>query len=246
MWPFRRIGDYMKPILDIRFFEIGIKNYIYGDAVLALAKTADRCAKKYRIPVLFIAPYADIRRVAENTDHLIILAPYMDTLKPGRGMADVLPESIKAAGAKGVVINHCERPLSLSAIVLTIERARQLDLLSFVCAGSVSEARAIAQFAPDIINPEPPELIGTGKTCSEAFIREVTRAIHEISPHTLIELAAGITSGRQVYDLVYAGAQAVGVSSGILNAKDPHSMVEEMISNMRHACDDLSRKGKIS
>ncbi len=45
----------------------------------------------------------------ENTKHLIVLAPYMDTLRPGRGMADILPEGLKEAGAKGVVINHCEK-----------------------------------------------------------------------------------------------------------------------------------------
>ena len=44
-------------------------------------------AEKYDIDVLMTTPYADIRRVAENTKNLIVLAPYMDTLRPGRGMA---------------------------------------------------------------------------------------------------------------------------------------------------------------
>lgn len=95
------------------FFEIGVKNYLYGDAVLALAEAADRCAEEHDVDVLFIAPYADIRRVAERTSRLVVLAPYMDTLRPGRGMADVLPESLRAAGAHGVVVNHVERPMSL-------------------------------------------------------------------------------------------------------------------------------------
>jgi len=93
------------------FFETGIKNYIYGDAVLEYAKVVDAAAAKYDIDVLFIAPYTEIRRVAENTENLIVIAPYMDTLRPGRGMADVLPEAIKTAGAKGVVVNHSERPM---------------------------------------------------------------------------------------------------------------------------------------
>ena len=49
------------------FFEIGTKNYIYGDDVLKLAMAADEMAEKYDIDVLFTTPYADIRRVAENT-----------------------------------------------------------------------------------------------------------------------------------------------------------------------------------
>lgn len=230
----------MKPQIKAPFFEIGVKNYIFGDQVLELAKTADACAKKYDIDVFFIAPYTEIRRVTDCTDRLIVLAPYMDTLRPGRGMADVLPEAVKAAGAKGVVINHCERPMSLSAIKQTIDRARELELISFVCADTTAEAKAIAQLHPDIMNPEPSELIGTGRTCDQAYIQEVTRAIKEISPDTIVELAAGISSGRQVYDLICAGAQAVGAASGIVNSPNPQAMAEEMISSVRRAYDDVT------
>ena len=103
----------MKPVIRTPYFEIGTKNYVYGDTVLEYAKAADKAAEKYDIDVLFITPAVEIRRVVENTKHLIVLAPYMDTLRPGRGMADILPEALKAAGAQGVVINHCEKPMSL-------------------------------------------------------------------------------------------------------------------------------------
>jgi triosephosphate isomerase len=105
----------MKAKIRVPFFEIGIKNYFYGDQILELAKTADAASKKYDIDIIMITPYTEIRRVAENTG-LFVFAPYMDTLRPGRGLADVLPEALKAAGAKGVVVNHCERPMALSAI----------------------------------------------------------------------------------------------------------------------------------
>ena len=66
------------------FFEIGTKNYIYGDDVLALAKRADELAEKYDIDVLFTTPYCDIRRVAENTKNLIIIAQcYIRFVKTG-------------------------------------------------------------------------------------------------------------------------------------------------------------------
>ena len=100
----------MKPKIRVPFFETSVKNYIYGDAVYEMALAADRAAKEYDVDVLFISPYTEIRRIAEHTDRLIVLAPYMDILRPGRGMADVLPEALKAAGAQGVVLNHCERP----------------------------------------------------------------------------------------------------------------------------------------
>jgi triosephosphate isomerase len=222
----------------VPFFEIGIKNYVYGDKVLELANAADGASLKYDIDVLFIAPYTEIRRTVENTKRIIVLAPYMDILRPGRGMADVLPEAIKAAGAKGVVINHCERPMSLAAVRKTIDRANELELLTFACADSIAEAQAIAQLHPDIINPEPTELIGSGKTSGMGYVKETIKVIKEIYPDILVEQAAGISSGRQVYDLIFAGAEAAGMASGIFNAPDPLKMVDEAIYNVRKAFDD--------
>lgn len=226
------------------FFETGIKNYIYGDAVLEYARVVDAAAAKYDIDVLFIAPYTEIRRVAENTKKLIVLAPYMDTLRPGRGMADVLPEAIKAAGAKGVVINHCERPMTLSAIKQTIDRANELDLLSFACADSIPEAKAIAQLHPDIINPEPSELIGSNEASDMKYVIETLKVIKDLFPDILVEQAAGITNGRQVYEFIMAGNDAAGSASGILNSPDPYAMADEMISFVRKAKDDLAKKKK--
>lgn len=223
------------------FFETGVKNYIYGNAVLEYAKIMDAAAEKYDIDVLFIAPYTEIRRVAESTKHLIVLAPYMDTLYPGRGMADVLPEAIKAAGAKGVVMNHCERPMSLPAIKKTIDRANELGLLTFACADSIAEAKAIAQLQPDIINPEPTELIGSGKSSDMSYVIETLNVIRNIARDILIEQAAGISNGQQCYDFIVAGNDAVGSASGILKSHDPAKLVDEMLSNVRRAANDLNK-----
>jgi len=233
----------MKPQIRTPYFEIGTKNYIYGDTVLEYAKAADAAAEKYDIDVLFITPCTEIRRVVENTKHLIVLAPYMDTLRPGRGMADILPEGLKAAGAKGVVINHCEKPMSLPAMKATIDRARELDFLVFACADTVDEAKAIAQLHPDILNPEPSELIGgTGGVSDMGYVKEMLREIKAIDPNIMVEQAAGITNGQQVYDFIMAGSEAAGAASGIMNAKDPIAMIDEMIAATRRAADDLKKQ----
>ncbi|HHW31607.1 MAG TPA: triose-phosphate isomerase [Clostridiaceae bacterium] len=234
----------MKPKIRTPFFEIGTKNYIYGDAVLELAKAADAAAKKYDIDVLFIAPYTELRRIVENTDNLIVLAPYMDTLRPGRGMADILPEAIKATGAVGVVVNHCERPMTLSAIKKTIERAHELDMIAFACADSVAEMKAIAHLNPDIINPEPTELIGSGTASDLSYVLESVKAIKSINPNILVEQAAGITTGQQVYDFIMAGSEGAGSASGILLSDDPFAKLEEMVAAVRKAADDLAKKNK--
>lgn len=232
----------MKPVIRTPYFEIGTKNYVYGDTLLEYAKAADRAAEKYDVDVLFITPAVEIRRVVENTKHLIVLAPYMDTLRPGRGMADILPEALKAAGAQGVVINHCEKPMSLPQMKKTIDRARELDFLVFACADTLEEAKAIAQLHPDIINPEPSQIIGGGNGVSPMdYVKDSIRVIKEIYPDILVEQAAGITNGQQVYDFIMAGSEAAGAASGIMNAKDPVAMIDEMIAATRRAADDLKK-----
>jgi len=233
----------MKPVIRTPYFEIGTKNYIYGDKVLEYALAADRAAERYDVDVLFICPAVEIRRVAESTKHLIVLAPYMDTLRPGRGMADVLPEGLKAAGAQGVVINHCEKPMSLPQMKKTIDRARELDFLVFACADTLDEAMAIAQLHPDIINPEPSAIIGGGNGVSPmAYVKASIDAIKAVDPSILVEQAAGITNGQQVYDFIMAGSEAAGAASGIMNAKDPLAAIDEMIAATRRAADDLKKE----
>lgn len=232
----------MKPQIRVPYFEIGTKNYVYGDSLLEYAIAADKAAEKYDIDVLFICPAVEIRRVCEHTKNLIVLAPYMDTLRPGRGMADILPEGLKAAGAQGVVINHCEKPMSLPQMKATIDRARELDMLVFACADTLSEAKAIAQLHPDIINPEPSEIIGGGNGVSPmAYVKDSIRVIKEIYDDIMVEQAAGITNGQQVYDFIMAGSEAAGAASGIMNAADPIAMIDEMIAATRRAADDLNK-----
>lgn len=233
----------MKPTIRAPYFEVGTKNYVYGDTLLEYAIAADKAAEKYDIDVLFICPAVEIRRVREHTKNLIILAPYMDVLRPGRGMADVLPEGLKAAGAQGVVINHCEKPMSLPQMKATIERARELDFLVFACADTLAEAKAIAQLHPDIINPEPSEIIGGGNGVSSmAYVKDSIRVIKEIYADIMVEQAAGITNGQQVYDFIMAGSEAAGAASGIMNAEDPLAMIDEMIAATRRAADDLKKE----
>ena len=59
----------------------------------------------------------------------------------------------------------------------------------------------------------------------------------------MVEQAAGITCGQEVYDFIMAGSEAAGAASGIINAADPIAMIDEMIAATRRAADDI-KKGK--
>ncbi len=223
------------------FFEIGPKSYLYGNDVIELAKAADAASEKYGVDIIFTTPVVEIARVKAATKHIHVFAPHMDPIKPGRGLADILPESLVAAGAEGVMLNHCEKPVTLSVLKETIKRAEEVGLSTIVCADSLAEAGMIAMLGPDIIVAEPSELIGTGVSVGSEYVEAATRAVKDVNPDILVLTAAGIANGADVYNTIKAGADATGSSSGVAKAADRAAMVDEMISAVRKAWDE--RKG---
>lgn len=224
--------------VKLPFFEIGPKSYLYGDDILELAKAADAASEKYGVDIIFTTPIVDIRRVREATKNIHVFAPHMDAIVPGRGLADVLPESLVAAGADGVMLNHCEKPLTFDVLEKTIERANEVGLTTIVCADSLAEASKIATLSPDIIVAEPSELIGTGVSVGKEYVEAATKSVKDVNPDILVLTAAGIAGGEDVYNTIIAGADATGSSSGVAKAKDRGAMVDEMISAVRRAWDE--------
>jgi len=220
------------------FFEIGPKSYLYGQDVIDLAIAADKASEKYGVDIIFTCPIVEIARVKAATRRIHVFAPHMDPLKPGRGLADILPESLVAAGAEGVMLNHVEKQVTLSALKATIARADEVGLATIVCADSMAEASMIAKLRPNIIVCEPSELIGTGVSVGSEYVEAAMHAVKDVDPEIMVLTAAGIANGTDVYNTIKAGADATGSSSGVAKAADRAAMVDEMISAARKAWDE--------
>ena len=224
------------------FFEIGPKSYLYGQDVIDLAIAADAASEKYDVDIIFTTPIVEIARVKAATKRLHVFAPHMDPIYPGRGLADILPESLVAAGAEGVMLNHVEKPVTFEVLGETIKRAEEVGLTTIVCADSMADASKIATLAPDIIVAEPSELIGTGVSVGPEYVKAATDAVKNVNKDILVLTAAGIANGQDVYNTIIAGADATGSSSGVAKAADRAAMVDEMIAAVRKAWDE--RNGK--
>ncbi|MDD4200034.1 MAG: triose-phosphate isomerase [Eubacteriales bacterium] len=219
------------------FFEIGPKAYLYGDDVLELAKIADAASAKYDVDIIFTTPFTQIRRVSENTENIFVFAPHMDPIKPGKGLADILPEEIASCGASGVMLNHSERAVTYTVLKKTIVRAKEVGLLTIVCADSIDEIKATALLKPDIIVAEPVELIGTGVKSEKGYVMASIDAVKAIDPEILVLQGAGIKSYDDVYKTIFLGAEATGSSSGVATAADKAAIVDDMIRAVREAWD---------
>ena len=218
-------------------FTVNFKAYIYGKAALKFSRAAERISRKYDVPLIVVPQIVDIARIAEGTD-LLVFAPHIDPIRPGRGTGTVLAEAVKEAGAVGTMLNHAERRLSLSEIEEAIKRADEVGLASMVCADKPEDVPAIASFYPNIIGTEPPALIGTGKSVgrmNKDFVINSVKTVKKINPNIIVGSGAGVVTGNDVAEIIRLGAEATGATSGILKAKDPVKVLEEMIKALKQA-----------
>lgn len=192
--------------------------------------------KKNDIDVIVDPQSVDIRLIAENTSKRIhVYAQHIDGIPIGRGMGTVLAEAVKEAGAVGVMLNHAEKKLSIQEIGTAIKRADEIGLATMVCGDTYNEIKEIAKLSPNIIVAEPSELIGTGRAANKNYVDECIRIIRSINPDILVLPSAGISNGQDCYNIIKLGAEATGSSSGIVKAKNPAAMAEEMITAVRRA-----------
>lgn len=212
------------------FFCVNPKAYLYGEAAVALAKIVDDLAIAYDLDVFFTAQHVDASAIIAATKRLLVTVQHMDSLVPGPGMGYILPEALAAAGVKAVFLNHCEHPLTYEQLQATIQRAKEVGLMTIVCANSIEEGQAAALLEPTIIVCEPSELVGTGKTSDEDYRRHIQQAILAISPKPLILQAAGISTVADVLSALAAGADGTGGTSGIVCHDNPEQIVAEMLA----------------
>jgi triosephosphate isomerase len=69
------------------------------------------------------------------------------------------------------------------------------------------------------------------------LVARANQAIWQVDPRIRILHGAGISNARDVYNIIAAGAQAAGSTSGILMAPDPYAMLDEMVHAVRLAWD---------
>lgn len=221
----------MKPPL----FVVNFKAYIYGRRAVAFCKEAENISRRYDVPIIVAPQVVDIARIAAETK-LLVFAPYIDPIKPGRGTGSVLAEAVKEAGAEGVMLNHAERRMTISDIAKAVERADEVGLVTMVAADKPEDLPAILACDPNIIGTEPPALIGSGQSVGrmdKKFVADSIQAVKKVNSKIIVGSGAGVSSGDDVAEIVRLGAEMTGATSGILAAKDPVRVLDEMIRALK-------------
>ncbi|MFQ6063913.1 MAG: triose-phosphate isomerase [Candidatus Bathyarchaeia archaeon] len=208
-----------------------------GRRAVKLAETAEKVSIETDTCIGLAPQLVDIASVA----HLVTLpvfAQHIDPITPGSFTGHILPEAVKVAGATGTLINHSERRLKLTDIDTTVRRAREVGLVSVVCANNPEVSAAVAALKPDMLAVEPPELIGTGIPVSKAkpdVVSGTVELVKEVNSDVVVLCGAGITRGEDVSAALRLSTEGVLVASGIVKAKNPYKVLLEFAEAVTRA-----------
>jgi len=216
---------------------LNLKNYpeVQGEGSLKIAKAAQEVSLRTGVMVIVAPPGPMVALVASRVS-IPVFSQSVGVESGGKTTGAFLPESVKAAGAKGTLLNHSESPLPLSELRRLVPRLQGLSLEVCLCAGTTAKAVVLAGLEPGYIAIEPPELIGSGVAVSKARPELVSQSVSKVRDTGFrgkILCGAGIVNGEDVAKAVELGAEGVLVSSSVVKAHDWKSKIEELAHSLK-------------
>lgn len=185
-----------------------------------ISEICEEVAAENGVSIAVCPPMVQLSTISRQVD-IPVLSQHVDPLGPGSKTGWVTPSMVKAAGAKGTLINHSEHPMANSDIEKAVELCRKLDLVTVVCADTAKRAMELAAFRPDFIAVEPPELIGGDISVTKAkpeVVSEAVKAVHMIDSSIKVLCGAGVKTGEDVRLALELGAEGVLLASGVVKA----------------------------
>ncbi len=189
-----------------------------------------------------VAQASDVRiAVAPQTAHLDAVsntgvetwAQHMSPIEAGSHTGSTWAGAVVDAGASGTLLNHSERRLRLADIDAALDRARNANLETIVCANNPKQIAAVTALQPDGVAVEPPALIGTGTPVSTAdpeVVQDAVTAAKAVDDSVDVLCGAGISTGEDVVAAADLGATGVLLASGVAKADDPRATLSDLVS----------------
>ena len=202
---------------------INCKNYleIAGEKIFQLSEIAQDIAERYKIEIIIAPPQNSLFYLSQFIK-IPLICQHVDDEKIGPSTGFIIPELAKSYGASGSLINHSEHRMEHINIKNAIERLRQLNMFSIVCASTSREVGELSRFNPDMIAIEPPELIGTGKAVSKvnpSIIVESVKEARTYSKNVKVICGAGIVDKTDVQSAINLGSQGILLASGLIKSE---------------------------
>lgn len=208
-----------------------------SEGVLRLAKACQAAAKEFDTVIGLAPPMVELAALGRvgGFDRVAIFSQHTDTLKPGGGTGWTTAEAIRAAGARGSLVNHAEHKIDHADVAVVVARLESLGLESLVCADSMAETTALAPLRPTYLAVEPPELIGgdlSVTSADPAIVGDAADEVRRLSPKTMALCGAGVKTGKDVAEAIRLGAYGVLLASGVVKAEDPLAALHDLCGGL--------------
>ncbi|MHA2117677.1 MAG: triose-phosphate isomerase [Candidatus Thorarchaeota archaeon] len=225
------------PVIKLPVIAINFKTYpqATGEKAVLLAQTCEKVAKEYGVSIVVCPQVPDLYRVSRAVD-IPVFSQHMDPGDPGRFTGHVLGETLVEAGCVGTLLNHSENRMELADIEDAVRRAENLNIHTLVCTNNPLVSVAAASLNPDSIAVEPPELIGSGISVSQAqpeVISGTVDRIRAVNKKVTILTGAGISTGGDVEAAIKLGTQGVLLASAVAKSDKPEEVLKGLIEPIR-------------
>jgi triosephosphate isomerase len=162
--------------------------------------------------------------------HIPVGAQHVDPIGYGSKTGQIHPQVVKNSHAQFTLLNHSEcRFNDDEKLKLAVEKCREIGLVSIVCAESPEEIKKFAEFKPDFLAYEPPELIGSSDVSVASKPECITDSLKFCGDIPLI-VGAGIARVEDVKISLELGAQGFLVASAITKADDPEGALRDFVA----------------
>jgi triosephosphate isomerase len=202
-----------------------------GEKAVALARIHQEIADEMGVNIAVSGMILDLENMAAAVK-IPVLSQHIDGVSYG-AYTGLIPVDIAfKMGIDGSILNHSERRLSDSEIMRALEKMRELNMLSIVCAESDEEGRKFAEMGADFVAVEPRDLIGGDVSVSKARPELIAEAVAKIWTGKVL-IGAGIKTGEDVRIALSLGAAGVLVASGVVKAPDPRVALRDLCSGLK-------------
>ena len=131
-----------------------------------------------------------------------------------------------AKGHTGTLLNHSDYRLDFKTIEETMLELEGIKVC--VCCKDVEEGMRIADFGPDFLAYEPPELIGNkDKSVSSEKLEDIQRLASSVQIPVFV--GAGVHNAQDVKTALEMGAKGILVATDIVKAEDPENELRELV-----------------
>ena len=207
---------------------VNFKNYesAVGENAVALAKIHEVVATETGAPIAVAVSALDLEKVAAAVK-IPVWSQHLDAAEFGSSTGAVVPELLKKMGAVGTILNHSEKRV-VASLAERVAAAKRAGLKIIICAENDDEAaKFAAEFEPDFVAVEPPELIGGDISVTAANPEIVKNSVAKVGATPLL-VGAGVKNGEDVRTAAKLGAAGVLLASGVTKSDNPAEVLREL------------------